>query len=215
MDQLSLSCSEILPTGGDLGSRIRNLDANAALKLRPVIGHGPTAASPPVLRPGELWLLALAAAGDDAMPWERAALTAANVIVYDRSLTDLVAAILPLGGYAEPATGDGMQRCIQFVRDGWSVIRLLDAAMIQQGLGTPLASLSHKLHAAGASDDLTVTDLIGMSDGRVTPLEMRLGEIDFPGSNDRAGQRRAVAFGAFSTNHAAAFQSVMSNGLAG
>ena len=80
----------------------------------------------PAIAAGELWLIVLPDAGSKLTSLEYRALTAAHVIVYDRALTDVVAAVLPLGGYAEPADGDGLTRSLQFIRDGWSVVRLIE-----------------------------------------------------------------------------------------
>jgi sulfate/thiosulfate transport system ATP-binding protein len=65
----------------------------------------------PAIGPGECWFLMLPAKAE-LVALERHALTTANVIVYDRALAKVATAILPLGGYAEPAAGDGLERCI-------------------------------------------------------------------------------------------------------
>ena len=68
--------------------------------------------------------------GPEFAPLEYRALSDANVVIYDRALAPTVARLLPLGGYAEPAassdgqSGAGSERCVRFVRDGWSVARL-------------------------------------------------------------------------------------------
>jgi hypothetical protein len=84
----------------------------------------------PVMRPGQLWLVELPATAAEFTPLEYRALSNANVVIYDRALAPAVARLLPLGGYAEPvASIEGQsaaasERCIRFVRDGWSVARL-------------------------------------------------------------------------------------------
>lgn len=84
----------------------------------------------PVMRPGQLWLVEFPAIGPEFAPLEYRALSDANVVIYDRALAPTVARLLPLGGYAEPAassdgqSGAGSERCVRFVRDGWSVARL-------------------------------------------------------------------------------------------
>jgi sulfate/thiosulfate transport system ATP-binding protein len=82
----------------------------------------------PTVAVGELWLMGLAGTDGGPTLLERDALNHANVIVYDRALTAVVAAVMPLGGYAEPTDDDGLARSLQFVRDGWSVVRLLEQA---------------------------------------------------------------------------------------
>ena len=84
----------------------------------------------PVMRPGQLWLVELPATAPELAPLEHRALSNANVVIYDRALAPAVARLLPLGGYAEPVAssdgqlGAGSERCVRFVRDGWSVARL-------------------------------------------------------------------------------------------
>jgi hypothetical protein len=82
------------------------------------------------MRPGQLWLVELPATAPEFAPLEYRALSNANVVIYDRALAPAVARLLPLGGYAEPVASidgqfaSGSERCIRFVRDGWSVARL-------------------------------------------------------------------------------------------
>lgn len=65
-------------------------------------------------------------------PLHRAALNGANVVLYDRALAALVAATLPLGGYAEPLAVEAAGRTIaaralQFAAEGWSVVQIVEA----------------------------------------------------------------------------------------
>ena len=89
----------------------------------------------PTVQPGQLWLVELPPGEAELAPLEYLALTAANVVIYDRALASTVARLLPLGGYAEPAPeGDeagetALERCVGFVRDGWSVARLARPAI--------------------------------------------------------------------------------------
>src|SRR5262245_31036218 len=53
---------------------------------------------------GGLSLIEISAEFMPASPVVQRALNAANVVVYDRALNSLVAALLPLGAYAEPAS---------------------------------------------------------------------------------------------------------------
>lgn len=79
----------------------------------------------PSVQPGQLWLVELPAISPEFAPLEYRTLTTANVVVYDEALAATVARYLPLGGYAEPAGPMAAERCIRFVRDGWSVARVI------------------------------------------------------------------------------------------
>src|ERR1700761_8217817 len=80
----------------------------------------------PELEAGQIWMIEISPIDELSTP-HRAIMTIGNVIIYDRSLEAIVANALPLGGYAEPeAEAKTAQRCVQFARDGWSVVRLLD-----------------------------------------------------------------------------------------
>jgi hypothetical protein len=80
----------------------------------------------PELEAGQIWVIEISPT-DQLSTLHRAIMNIGNVIIYDRSLEAIVANALPLGGYAEPeAETKTAQRCVQFARDGWSVVRLLD-----------------------------------------------------------------------------------------
>jgi hypothetical protein len=106
----------------------------------------------PVVRPGQLWLVELPAAAPEFAPLEHRALRNANVVIYDRALAPTVAHFLPLGGYAEPVAssdgqrGAGAERCVRFVRDGWSVARLFSPGYYsgRERIDT-IRQLSHRL----------------------------------------------------------------------
>jgi hypothetical protein len=108
----------------------------------------------PSLRPGQLWYVELPSVEPTLLPLEHLALTTANVVVYDRALAPTVAGFLPIGGYAEPAApsdgaSDGsLERCLRFVRDGWSVARLIDPGRQRVGM---IRELSERLLGANAS----------------------------------------------------------------
>ena len=80
----------------------------------------------PELEAGQIWVIEILPT-DEVSTLCRAIMTTGNVMIYDRSLEAIVADTLPLGGYAEPeAAAKNAQRCVQFARDGWNVVRLLD-----------------------------------------------------------------------------------------
>src|SRR5947207_11623703 len=97
---------------------------------RPTSGRRerPENAAAPIAGPGRLSLIERCGGEPGLTSAEQAALAGANIIVYERSLAALVAAVLPLGGYAEPApearqspNRPVFERCLNFALDGWSV----------------------------------------------------------------------------------------------
>jgi sulfate ABC transporter ATP-binding protein len=101
---------------------------------------------------GELWLMGFAGADSEPTTLERTALARTNVIVYDRVLSDVVAAVMSPGGYAEPTDGDGLARSLHFARDGWSVVRLIERpSSVDRNRG--LREWAEQLRRAGASSD--------------------------------------------------------------
>ena len=85
----------------------------------------------PSVDPGQIWLIE----HDPATALEeldRAVLTQASVVLYDRALAPLVAQVLPIGAYAEPlsaaivAAGPAVTpRALDFAAEGWSVVQLV------------------------------------------------------------------------------------------
>jgi hypothetical protein len=85
------------------------------------------------IRPGEIWLIEQPSPSA-LFPLDRAALTTADVVIYDRALAPLVARFLPIGAYAEPPSLDAhgagsaiSPRALQFAAEGWSVVQLVEA----------------------------------------------------------------------------------------
>jgi sulfate/thiosulfate transport system ATP-binding protein len=164
----------------------------------------------PSVAAGELWLIALPAGNSEPTPLERDALTHANVIIFDRALTDIVADVMPLGGYAEPTDGDGLARSLQFARDGWSVIRLIASPDDRDG-EFPAAQ---KLRDAGALGDWRIRRLLQQHGRWICDDDARLGNANFLSTKPPAGFREAIVVSAAVTA-APALCAVMSNGLAG
>jgi sulfate transport system ATP-binding protein len=169
--------------------------------------------TPLAIAAGELWLIDLPPTNGEPNWLQRDALTRANVIVYDRSLTDLVAAVMPLGGYAEPTDGDGLARAFQFIRDGWSVVRL--TARPQSGnRENGRRTLVQELLEAGALPDWSFRRLAEGRSNWISGAESRLASVGsfLRGSlEDRAG---AVVV-RVAAETASGLCSVASNGLAG
>jgi hypothetical protein len=176
-------------------------------------GDAAGAADLPVVAAGELWLIELPDAEDELTSLERRALTSANVIVYDRALTDAVAAVLPLGGYAEPAKGDGLTRSLQFVRDGWSVVRLIERPSIDSDRAGPRQLLTLRLREAGASANLRLRRFAEEDVRWLCRDDVRLGDADglFDGSD---GMRDVIVVGA-ADGVRPDLSAVACNGLAG
>jgi hypothetical protein len=114
------------------------------------------AASSAGIRPGQLWLIEVSSAADPPAS-VRQALAEANVVIYDRALGPLVAGLLPLGGYAEPAAEGQLdaaaERCAHFARDGWSVVRLAAGGQDRQTIviDAPVSAVAPHLHAVAAN----------------------------------------------------------------
>jgi hypothetical protein len=136
----------------------------------------------PSVAPGQLWLIELAA-DDSGEPELRRILDEANVVIYDRVLANVVAAALPLGTYAEPATsadaaGDpAAARAARFVADGWSVVRLVPSPPSQRERLRRVQRLAEAVTATSAEDaDAIVYGDVG--DGISEPTETRLSRLD-------------------------------------
>src|SRR5580765_1551225 len=87
----------------------------------PVTRGQPANATAPAAGPGRLYLIERCGGELGLTAAEREALVSADIIVYERSLAQLVAAVLPLGAYAEPApeakqTSEApvFERCLNF-----------------------------------------------------------------------------------------------------
>jgi hypothetical protein len=100
--------------------------ADQALALDALTDAESEPAHLPDLAGGQFWLIEISPT-NELSTLHRKIVTESNVIIYDRSLEAIVAEALPLGGYAEPdSSAQAAQRCVRFVRDGWSVVRLVD-----------------------------------------------------------------------------------------
>jgi hypothetical protein len=130
----------------------------------------------PELEAGQIWMIEISPIDELSTP-HRAIMTIGNVIIYDRSLEAIVADALPLGGYAEPeAEAKTAQRCVQFARDGWSVVRLLDRQTSAIRRIAHLRELAQCWQRAAATHKSAVFLAAGNGAGaqRITPA----GDID-------------------------------------
>jgi hypothetical protein len=111
------------------------------------------------VKPGQVWLIehALARA---LFPGDRAVLTDADVVIYDRALAPVIASVLPVGTYAEPMPLDAPHaglaisaRALGFAVDGWSVAQLVEP---HADRSARLRLASDALMSLGCAGDLPV-----------------------------------------------------------
>ena len=172
----------------------------------------------PDIQPGQVWVVEHTPADLHLSPLARRPISAANVVIYDRALYAIVAANLPLGGYAEPASSPDrlldmpIDRCLQFARDGWSVVWLADHRTRRE---ERIGRLVDRMITAGCSGFTPVTLFVtGAGEmPRQTQTELcRLGALV-------AGKTRegalAIAFGAVGAGAAPHLHAISTNGLAG
>jgi hypothetical protein len=138
----------------------------ATTQMSKVAGAGFRRQQRPDLRniaPGQLWLVEVSPEALELPSFEHRAFVSANVVIYDRVLSPLVAAALPLGNYAEPATARShaaekstFDRCLRFALDGWSVIRLVKGDLAASARSGRLLRITEQLLADGISPNLPV-----------------------------------------------------------
>jgi siroheme synthase len=139
----------------------------------------------PDIAPGQLWLVEISPKASELPSFEHRAFVSANVVIYDRVLGRLMAAALPLGKYAEPATASGrapgqanVEHCLRFALDGWSVIRLVKGDVAASARSDRLLRISEQLLAGGVSPNLPVWLSIGAGDATREEVETCLGDFD-------------------------------------
>ena len=111
------------------------------------------------VKPGQVWLIEHSLARP-LLPGDCAALTSADVVIYDRALAPVVASVLPIGAYAEAASLDVSHagrvlsmRALGFAFDGWSVAQLVEP---HTDRSARLRLASDALMALGCAGDLPV-----------------------------------------------------------
>jgi len=140
-------------------------------------------------------------------------------VIYDRVLSPLVAAALPLGNYAEPATAHGhatekstVDRCLRFALDGWSVIRLVKGDLAASARSGRLLKIAEQLLADGISPTLPVQLLTVAGNATCEETETCLGNLD---AVLDARKGRVTAVFSIGSVGAAPLYAVAANGLAG
>ena len=164
-------------------------------------------------KPGEIWLIEqdarqLLAACD------RAALTSANVVLYQHSLAPLVASVLPTGAYAEalPAVTAPVlsPRAINFAREGWSVVQIVEAR--SEPSQTRMRELLVALDGAG---DLPV--VVVAKTGGTSSREFDASLRSVPGivCDFASGTSVTLVLGPMPVRYPAPVHAFAANGLAG
>ncbi len=172
----------------------------------------------PGIQPGQLWVVEQSSTDPHLSSLGHLAITSANVVIYDRALYPIVAGNLPLGGYAEPASWPNgaiactVDRCIQFARDGWSVVWLADHGM---PLDERVGRLVDRMIGAGCPASLSVT-LFANANGNIIPqTETELDRLGIVIAATTSEDRLAIAFAAVGAGAAPHLHAISSNGLAG
>ena len=172
--------------------------------------------------PGQLWVVELSATEPSLSPLEYRVITTANVVIYDRPLAPMVAKVLPLGGYAEPASSSGerrldqaWERCLRFARNGWSVVRLVEHSPSPQQRFERIQCLTERLMAAEAPANLPVLLFVDAGCDTYEKTEAPLGALS-PAIGAHGVERRlSIAFTVINAGAAPRLSVASSNGLAG
>jgi hypothetical protein len=179
------------------------------------------------IRPGQAWLIEQHAS-EGLSTLDRGALAGADVVLYDRALAPLIAAaVLRVGGYAEPLAADAEEgeeggvgqaispRALRFAADGWSVVQL-----VQPQCGWRkrlLRGTSKELLALRGSEGFAVRVIANTDADRCRGREARLPELKELIEFFAEGDRLTVIVGPLAA--AAAFVpadvAFTANGLAG
>lgn len=171
----------------------------------------------PEVTSGQLWLVELPA-GSPPGGTARHVFDGANVVIYDRALADTVALGLPLGTYAEPAPAKSdaaAARAVQFARDGWSVVRVLQPRAGQRERTRRVQDIVDELAAAKIAGQLPVTILTHSPDGTDERIDARFDDLASIVAAHPRDTLLAIVIDAFGDAGAARLHAVAANGLAG
>lgn len=158
------------------------------------------------LNSGQIWIIEQELASD-LFSLDRGAIARADVVLYDRALTPLLAELLPRGGYAEPLSGENgsaatlAPRAVALAAEGWNVVQLVEAGRaraqrFELGADLPgcvplqvIAKTPVERYRTREAHLPALDDLIGGLDGAL--LTLVVGPF---------GRSRAAASGAFTAN---------------
>jgi hypothetical protein len=176
----------------------------------------------PIVQPGQLWLVEISAINPELAPLEYRALTTANVVIYDRTLASTVSEFLPLGGYAELAGpgGEAMaERCIRFIRDGWSVARLvLPRGLSSRQRTDEVCRLADQLIALKGAADLPVSVFANVGSGTYQSRHAQISQLraaTIPSRRCGQSATLTIVFEAIEAVAGSRFSVASANGLAG
>lgn len=172
----------------------------------------------PSVDPGQIWLIehdpsAVLGALD------RAVLSRANVVLYDRVLAALVSQALSIGAYAEPLpatvplAGPAIAaRALEFAIGGWSVVQLVAAGPAWRAR---LPVLPPALLQAQRSGALPVRVIVKTAPDRHRELDASLDDIAELVRESGDDELLTLVFGPFVARQAAQAHAFTANGLAG
>jgi hypothetical protein len=175
----------------------------------------------PKIEPGQVWVVEHSSADFHLGPLGRRVISAANVVIYDRTLYTIVAANLPLGGYAEPASSPEkpfetpIDRCLQLARDGWSVVWLVDHWLQRRQRAERIGHLVDRLIDGGYPAHLSVAVFANGPGSTLEKTEASLGQLEAVIDARTSGDHLTVAFGGLGRGAAPDLYAISSNGLAG
>jgi hypothetical protein len=197
-------------TGDRQYDRYRNRNLHAA--ERPPL---------PCIQPGQLWVLEQSSTDPHLSPLGHHAITSANVVIYDRPLHPIVAVNLPLGGYAEPTSlPDGvpdrtLDRCIQFARDGWSVVWFVDRGKPHDAGSRRIGRVADRLIDAGCPQSQSVSLFANANGSLLQQTETELDAVGIAIAAAASEDSLAIAFAAVGAGAGPDLRAISSNGLAG
>jgi hypothetical protein len=175
----------------------------------------------PSIKPGQLWVVEQSSTDPHLSPLGHHAITSGNVVVYDRPLYSIVAANLPLGGYAEPASPpDGspdkaFDRCIRFARDGWSVVWLVNHRPPDDARRRRIGRLVDRLIGAGCPPSQSVSLFVNAKGSLLQQTETELDTLEIAIDATTSENCLAIAFATVGVGEAPHLHAISSNGLAG
>jgi siroheme synthase len=166
---------------------------------------------------GQIRLIEVEATASALPDHQKCALITANAVIYDRRFAELVAAILPLGGYAEPAPAadhHAIARLLRLALDGWNVVRLAAAPASAADRRSRLGRIAAELLGAGIAAELPVQLVKSTSaDGRES--RTCLGEFRNALDSFAADGPVMVTFGTRGAAGPSNLSVIVDNGLAG
>jgi hypothetical protein len=169
------------------------------------------------IEPGQIWLVEHDAAELSLL--DRAVLSGANVVLYDRALAPVLAQSLPLGAYAEPlsptiagAAPAIAPRALDFAAEGWSVVQLVSAGPAWRArlpILPPMLSRAHR--DAGLPVRVNAKD----AHRRERDIHTSVEELAELLREFGADERLTLVFGPLVAHRVAPAHAFTANGLAG